>query len=63
VSRTLALKSRLLVLEVFEFDVLEILHWFALYLTIGRPKTSKIHKINKIAQQTDDYQQYDAMAG
>jgi hypothetical protein len=51
----------LLVLEVFEVDVLEILHWFALYLTIGRLKTNKIHQINKIAQKTEDYQQYDAM--
>jgi hypothetical protein len=30
---------------------------------IGRPETSKIHKVNQIVQQTDDYQQYDAMAG
>jgi hypothetical protein len=57
---TLAFKSRLLVLEVFEVDVLEILHRFDLYLTIGRPKTSKIQKI---VHQTEDYQQYDAMAG
>jgi hypothetical protein len=41
---------------------LEILHRFALYLMIGRPKASKIHKINKIVQQTEDYQQHDAMA-
>jgi hypothetical protein len=53
---TLAFKSRLLVLEVFEVDVMEILHRFALYLTIGRPETSNI-------QQIEDYQQYDAMAG
>jgi hypothetical protein len=51
------------VLEVFEVDVLEILHRFDLYLTIGRPKISKIHKINKIVQQIEGYQQYDAMAG
>jgi hypothetical protein len=51
------------VLEVFEVDVLEILHRLALYLTTGRPKTSNIHKINKIVQQREDYQQYDAMAG
>jgi hypothetical protein len=63
VSRTLDFKSLLLVLEVFEVDVLEILHRFDLYLTIGRPKISKIHKINKIVQQIEDYQQYDAMAG
>jgi hypothetical protein len=52
-----------LVLEVFEVDVLEILHWLARYLTIGRLETSNIHKINKIVQQAEDYQQYDAMAG
>jgi hypothetical protein len=63
VSRTLAFKSRLLVLEAFEVDVLEILHQLALYLMIGRPEISNIHKINKIVQQTEDYQQYDAMAG
>jgi hypothetical protein len=51
------------VLEVFEVDVLKILHRLALYLTIGRPEISNIHKINKIVQQTEDYQQYDAMAG
>jgi hypothetical protein len=52
----------LLVLEVFKVDVLEVLHWLTLYSTIGRPKTSKIDKINKIVQQIEDYQQYDAMA-
>jgi hypothetical protein len=51
------------VLEAFEIDVLEILHRLALYLTIGRPETINIHEINKIVQQTEDYQQYDAMAG
>jgi hypothetical protein len=63
VSRTLAFKFHLLVLEVFEVDVLEILHWLALYLTIGKPETSNIYKINKIVHQTEDYQQYYAMAG
>jgi hypothetical protein len=51
------------VLEVFEVDVLEILYRLALHLTIGKLETSNIHKINKIVQQTEDYQQYDAMAG
>jgi hypothetical protein len=32
-------------------------------LTIGRPKTNKIHQINKIVQKIEDYQQYDAMTG
>jgi hypothetical protein len=63
VSRTVAFKSRLLVLEVFEVDVLKILYQLALYLTIGRPETRNIHKINKIVQQTEDYQQYDTMVG
>jgi hypothetical protein len=63
VSRTLAFNFRLLLLGVFKVDVLEILHGLALYLTIGRPETSNIHKINKIVQQIEDYQQYDAMAG
>jgi hypothetical protein len=30
---------------------------------IGRPETGNIHKINKIVQETEDYQQYDAMSG
>jgi hypothetical protein len=50
VSRTLAFKSRLLLLEVFEVDVLEVLHRLALYSMIGRPETSKIHKINQIEE-------------
>jgi hypothetical protein len=28
---------------------------------IGRLETSKVHQINKIAQKTEDYQQYDVM--
>jgi hypothetical protein len=38
---TLAFESRLLLLEVFEVDVLEILQRFTLYSTIARPETSK----------------------
>jgi hypothetical protein len=53
----------LLLLGVFKVDVLEILHGLALYSKIDRLETSNIHKINKIVQQTEDYQQYDAMAG
>jgi hypothetical protein len=53
---TLAFKSRLLLLEVFEVEVLEILHRLALYLTICRPETSNIRKINQIEQQTEEYQ-------
>jgi hypothetical protein len=41
VSRTLAYKSLLLLLEVFEVDVLEILQWFTLSSMISRPETSK----------------------
>jgi hypothetical protein len=37
----LTFESHLLLLEVFEVDVLEILQWFTLYSTIGRPETSK----------------------
>jgi hypothetical protein len=62
VSRTLAFKSRLLLLEIFEVEVLKIFHGLALYSKIGRPETSNIHKINTLVQQTDDYQQFDAMA-
>jgi hypothetical protein len=28
---------------------------------IGRLETSKVHKVNQIVQQKEDYQQYDAM--
>jgi hypothetical protein len=45
-SRTLAFESHLLMLEVFEVDVLEFLRWFTLYSTIGKPGTSKRTKIN-----------------
>jgi hypothetical protein len=46
----------LLLLEVFEVEVLEVLHQLALYSMIARPETSKIQKINKIVLQTEDYQ-------
>jgi hypothetical protein len=46
VSRTLAFKSRLLLLKVFKVEVLKVLHRFALYSKIGRPETSNAHKIN-----------------
>jgi hypothetical protein len=50
------------VLKVFEVDVFDVFHRLVLYSMMGRMETSKIHKINKIVQQTEDYQQYDAMA-
>jgi hypothetical protein len=56
VSRTLAFKSLLLLLEVFKVEVLEILHRLALYPMIGRPETSNIHKINQTEQQIEEYQ-------
>jgi hypothetical protein len=49
-------------LEVFEVDVLEVLRWFTLYSTIGRPETSKRTKINTTGHKIEDNQQYDAMA-
>jgi hypothetical protein len=36
----------LLLLEIFEVEVLKVLHGFALYSNIGRPETSNAHKIN-----------------
>jgi hypothetical protein len=51
----------LLLLEVFEVDILEVLHRLALYSMIGRPETSNIHTINQTEQQTEEFQQYDAM--
>jgi hypothetical protein len=52
----------LLLLEIFEVEVLKILHGLAFYSKIGRPEISNIHKINTLVQQTEDYQQFDAMA-
>jgi hypothetical protein len=59
VSRTPAFESRLLLLDVFEVDVLEILRQFVLYAMIGNKQENKI---NKTVYQIEDYQQYDAMA-
>jgi hypothetical protein len=41
VSRAHAFESLLLVLEVFEVDVLEILWQLILYAMIGKPETRK----------------------
>jgi hypothetical protein len=62
VSRTLAFESRLLMLEVFEVDVMEVLRWFTLHSIIDRPETSKENKTNKTEHQLVDNQQYDVMA-
>jgi hypothetical protein len=43
---TLAFESRLLLLDVFEVDVLEILRQLVLYATVDKPETSNTHKIN-----------------
>jgi hypothetical protein len=59
---TLAFESCLLLLDVFEVDILEILQQFILYATIDKLETNNIHKINKTVQQIEDYQQYYAMA-
>jgi hypothetical protein len=59
VSRTPAFESRLLLLDVFEVDVLEILRQFVLCAMIGNKQENKI---NKTVYQIEDYQQYDAMA-
>jgi hypothetical protein len=59
---TLAFESRLLMLEVFEVDVLEVLRWFTQYSTIGRLETSWRTKVNTTEHKIEDNQQYDAMA-
>jgi hypothetical protein len=43
---TLAFESHLLLLEVFEVDVLEVLRQLTLYATIDRPETSMRTTIN-----------------
>jgi hypothetical protein len=52
VSRTLAFESRLVLLEVFEVDVLEVLRQLALYMMIDRSKANNTTKINQTKQQT-----------
>jgi hypothetical protein len=47
VSRTLAFESRLLMLEVFEIDVLEILRQLAFYATIDRLEINNTTRINE----------------
>jgi hypothetical protein len=61
VSRALVFESLFLVHEAFEVDVLEILRQLAFYMTIDRPEINNTARINKIEQQTEDYQHYDAM--
>jgi hypothetical protein len=34
----------LLTLKAFEVDILEVLRWFTVYSTIGRPETNKENK-------------------
>jgi amino acid permease len=53
VLRTLAFKSRLLLLKIFKINVLEVLWQLALYATIGSPETSNItqNKSNRIASK------------
>jgi hypothetical protein len=45
---TLAFESRLLLLDVFEVDVLEILRQLVLYATVDKPEISNTHEINNI---------------
>jgi hypothetical protein len=53
VLRTLAFKSRLLLLKIFKINVLEVLWQLALYAMIGSPKISNItqNKSNRIANK------------
>jgi hypothetical protein len=46
----------MLLLKVFEVDVLEVLWQLALYAMIDMPETSKRTKINKTDQKIVDYQ-------
>jgi hypothetical protein len=47
---TLAFKSRLLVLDIFKVEILEILRQVALYVTIDRPEINNTTRINKTEQ-------------
>jgi hypothetical protein len=62
VSRTLAFESRLLLLKIFEVDVVEIPWHLTLYTTIDRPETNNIHEISQTEQQTKEFQYDNAMA-
>jgi hypothetical protein len=48
VSRILSFESHLLLLEVFEVDVLEILQQLAFYVTIDRMEINNATRINEI---------------
>jgi hypothetical protein len=52
----------LLLLNILEVDVLKILQQLILYATIDKPETSNTHEINNTEEQTEEFQQYDAMA-
>jgi hypothetical protein len=47
VSRILSFESHLLLLEVFEVDVLEILQQLAFYVTIDRLEINNTTRINE----------------
>jgi hypothetical protein len=47
VSRTLAFESRLLLLKVFEVDVLKILWQLAFYAMIDKPEINNTTRINE----------------
>jgi hypothetical protein len=53
VSRTLALKFRLLLLDIFNVEVLEILRQLALYVMIDRPEISNATRINQTEHQIE----------
>jgi hypothetical protein len=55
VLRTLAFRFRLLLLDIFKVDVLEVLRQLALYTMIDMPETRNIHKINQTEQHTKDF--------
>jgi hypothetical protein len=45
----------LLLLEVFEVDVLEVFWRFTIYVMIDKPETSNTIKINQIEQQPEEF--------
>jgi hypothetical protein len=51
-----------MLLKIFKVEVLEILWQLALYTMIDRLETNNTTRINKTQQQTEENQQYDAMA-
>jgi hypothetical protein len=48
-------ESRLLLLKIFEVNVLKVLRQLTLYSTIDRPEANNTTKINQTEQQIEEF--------